>query len=183
MPENRVLGKRLNKRRSELGLSLRDLAEKTALTASFLSQVERDLTNPSLKTLERIADALDVPLLYFLAESPSRSPVVRANDRPKLDLDDERVSYEMLTPDLTGKLEVVCGRLTTGCENVVRRLSVETEEFIYVLEGALLVGLEEQEYTLYPGDAIYLNGRRLTRLTCAGEGDVRWISVITPPVF
>lgn len=183
MPDNLILAKRLNKRRTELGLSLRDLAEKTNLTPSFLSQLERCVTNPSLKSLQKISDALGVPLLYFLAENPSQSPVVRADSRSKLDLDDARVSYEMLTPDLTGQLEALMGHIKTGCDNIVRPLSVETEEFIFVLEGALVVGLKEQEYILYGGDSICFNGRELVRLNCAGDSQTRWISVITPPVF
>ncbi len=183
MPENPIVAKRLNKRRTELGLSLRSLAEKTCLTASFLSQLERGVTNPSLKSLQKISDALGVPLLYFLSESPSQSPVVRAGKRSKLDLEDNRVSYELLTPDLTGSMEALQGRIKSGCDNIVRQLSVETEEFIIVLEGALLVRLKDQEYTLEVGDSIYFNGRDLVRLCCASECEASWISVITPPVF
>jgi transcriptional regulator with XRE-family HTH domain len=183
MVENLLLGKRLNKRRTELGLSLRDLAAKTDLTASFLSQLERGVTNSSLKSLQKISDALGVPLLYFLAESPNPLPVVRADSRSKLDLDDARVSYDLLTPDLTGKLEALMGHIVSGCDNIVRSLSVETEEFIYVLEGSLIVGLKNQEYILNVGDSVYFNGRDLISLTCAGDSETRWISVITPPVF
>ncbi len=122
-------------------------------------------------------------LLYFLAENPSQSPVVRANSRSQLDLDDNRVSYELLTPDLTGKFEAVIGHIKSGCENIARPLSVETEEFIFVLEGALTVGLKDQEYTLSEGDSVYFNGADLVKLMCACECETRWISVITPPVF
>jgi transcriptional regulator with XRE-family HTH domain len=183
MTEDSLLGKRLKKRRTELGLSLRELADKTNLTASFLSQLERGVTNASLKSLQRIADALGVPLLYFLSESPNQSPVVRSGDRSKLDLDDARVSYELLTPDLTGKLEALLGTIKSGCDNIVRTLSVETEEVIFVLEGSLTVGLKDQEYILNAGDSIYFNGRDLHKLTCGGDSKTRWISVITPPVF
>ncbi|MCA2002182.1 MAG: XRE family transcriptional regulator [Chloroflexi bacterium] len=183
MSDNLFLGKRLNKRRTELNLSLRDLAEKTDLTASFLSQLERGIVNSSLKSLQKIADALNVPLLYFLAENPSQSPVVRADSRSKLDLDDDRVSYELLTPDLTGKFEAVIGHIKSGCENIARPLNVETEEFIFVLEGSLTVGLKEREYILNEGDSIYFNGSDLVKLTSACETETRWISVITPPVF
>jgi transcriptional regulator with XRE-family HTH domain len=183
MAENLILGKRLKKRRTEMGLSLRELAEKTSLTASFLSQLERGLTNSSLKSLQKIADALGVPLLYFLSEDRNRSPVVRAGSRSKLDLDDVRVSYELLTPDLTGKLEALMGQIMPGRENIARPLSSETEEFIFILEGSLVVGLKDREYTLNSGDSICFSGRDLTKLTCGSEDGTRWISVITPPVF
>lgn len=178
------VGERLKKRRKELGINLRDLAERTDLTASFLSQVERGVTNPSLNSLRRISEALNVQLLYFLAEDFSpKSPVVRAGARPALQLGNSEVSYELLTPGLTGKFEVIQGHLKPGTENIVRPLSVQTEELIMVLRGCLLVGLETQDYTLNPGDTIYFEGSMLRKLMCASPDEVTWISVITPPVF
>lgn len=177
------LGSRLNKRRTELQLTLRELAEKTDLTASFLSQLERGLTNPSLKSLQKISDALAVPMLYFMEEKLNHSPVVKAGNRSKLDLDDARVSYELLVPDLTGSLEVILGTITSGCENIVRQLPVETEEVIFILEGGLMVGLRDQEYLLQPGDSIKFSGSELVKICCTGEMRTRWISIITPPVL
>ena len=71
------LGDRVRERRQQLGLSLRDLAERSELTASFLSQVERGVTSPSIDSLRRVANALDVPVFHFLLEPDRESPVVR----------------------------------------------------------------------------------------------------------
>lgn len=177
------LGTRLHKRRSELQLTLRELAEKTDLTASFISQLERGLTNPSLNSLQRISDALNVPMLYFMEERINHSPVVKAGNRATLDLADDRVTYELLVPDLTGNLEVLLGTINSDCQNIVRKLPVETEEVIYVLEGELVIGLHEQEYRLNAGDSIRFNGSDLVKISCTGESRTRWISIITPPVF
>ncbi|MFO7585282.1 MAG: XRE family transcriptional regulator [Anaerolineales bacterium] len=183
MTDMLVIGKRLNRRRTILGLSLRELADKTDLTASFLSQLERGVTNASLNSLQKISDALNVPMMYFLSEAPSESPIVRADNRPVMDLDDERVSYELLTPDLTGKFEAILGHIKNNTENIARRLNVETEEMIFILEGSLIVGLTDGQYTLEPGDSIYFSGNQLLEIRCACECDTRWISVITPPVL
>lgn len=189
MTDMDVIGKRINRRRTNLGLSLRELAIKTGLTASFISQLERGVTNASLTSLQKISDALNVPMLYFLAEPPSESPIVRANNRPMIDLDDKRVTYELLTPDLTGQFEAILGHIKNNSENIARRLSVETEEIIFVVEGSLIVKLTGGEYTLDAGDSIYFNGSQLIEIRCACESctnqgnGARWISVITPPVF
>ena len=66
MPNDLFLGTRLHKRRIELKLTLRDLADKTELTPSFISQLERGLANPSLSSLQRLSDTLGVPMLYFI---------------------------------------------------------------------------------------------------------------------
>jgi transcriptional regulator with XRE-family HTH domain len=199
------IGLRLKARRQALGLSLRELARRTDLSASFLSQVELDKTNLSLDSMRRLAEALDAPLLSFLPEplraveaaasEASRSsdqddgisgysPVVRAGCRPKITLPPSGVTYEMLTRELTRKMEAMCGRLSPGTTNVARRLREPTEELIHVLSGALLVGLTDKEYTLYRGDTIYFCGEQLQKIACASETeDAIWISVLTPAVF
>jgi transcriptional regulator with XRE-family HTH domain len=171
---------------------LRELARRIDLTASFLSQVERGKTNTSIDSLRRIATALDVPILHLLSDSqtdnakpsnPKHNPVVRADHRSRLSLPDSHVTYELLTPDLARKMEVFTGRLAPGNENVARPLREPTEECIYVLSGALCVGLDAGEYILHPGDTIYFEGAALKKLACASQEEVTWISVITPPVF
>jgi transcriptional regulator with XRE-family HTH domain/quercetin dioxygenase-like cupin family protein len=197
---------RLKSRRLELGFSLRELARRTGLSAAFLSQVEHHKTNVSLDSLRRISEALDVPLLFFLNESslePTKgsdkqacdslpddldtegfSPVVRARCRPRLTLPQSGVCYELLVNELNRNMEAMCGRLSPGTSNVARKLRVPTEEFIYILSGALLVQIAGKEYTLCRGDSIYFDGQNLQKIICAShEEDAVWISVITPPVF
>lgn len=200
------IGSRLRKLRTERGLSLRELARRTDVTASFLSQVERGTSNLSLDSLLRISEALDVSLLHFLGEErrdiedvslhldpipcdgddriSGYSPVVRAGCRPRLILPPSGVEYELLVPDLSAGLEAIMGRLAPGTGNVARRLRESTEEFIYVLSGTLIVGLNEEEHILNAGDSICFKGETLTKLACGSpDHDVAWISVITPPVF
>jgi transcriptional regulator with XRE-family HTH domain len=195
-PANDSIGRRLHTRRHSAGLSLRQLASKTDLTASFISQIERGQTNPSIDSLRRIAEALQVSMLYFLSDhTPPRArqsktksllyaPVVRANARSQLTLPVSGVTYELLTPSLAHKMEAVGGRLAPGTGNVARRLREPTEEFIYVVSGALSVGLDSGEHILQAGDSIYFSGATLQKLACASKKeDAVWISVITPPVF
>jgi transcriptional regulator with XRE-family HTH domain len=187
--EEILVGLRIRARRQALGISLRELAARTELSAAFLSQVERGQANTSLGSLRRIAAALDAPLIYFLdeddaASAPQYDPVVRRGRRPKFSSPDSVVEYELLTPDLSRKMEVICGRVKPGSGNVVRHLREPTEEWIYVLSGSLLVRLQTAEYVLDPGDSIYFEGAQLRALECASvTEDVLWISVFTPAVF
>jgi transcriptional regulator with XRE-family HTH domain len=200
------IGERLKKRRLEIGMSLRKLAELTGVTASFLSQVEHAKVNVSLNSLQSISEALEVPLLYFLPDNGGQrseentqesdnseqhnsdkvkySPVVHVNERPQLFLPLSGVTYEMLVPSFGNKMVSICGRLAPGTGNVARKLREPTEEFIFVISGSLLVGLTGGDFILQPGETIYFKGEELTRLVCQSEEeDVVWISVITPPVF
>ncbi len=198
------IGDRLKRRRHQLGFSLRELARRTDLTASFLSQVERGQANASLDSLRRLAEALDVSMLYFLSDTKSRStekrepsndtpqihssdliynPVIRADARPQLTFPDSGVSYELLVPSLSRKMEAIRGEIPPGMSNIVRRLREPTEEFIYVLSGLLRVELKNGSHLLQPGDTIYFQGMNLLDLTAASEENAVWISVITPPIF
>lgn len=201
-----IVGQRIKIRRKEIGFTIRELARRTGLSASFISQVENSKTKVSLDSLRLIAEHLDTPMHYFFSEPPIEesytaaitpcdddsapsqtmeySPVVRAGCRPQLFLPDSGVNYELLVKDLTRNMEPFMGRLSPGTGNVARRLRNPTEEFLFVLAGKLLVGIEENEYILNPGDSIYFEGYDLQKLVCASETeDAVWISVITPPVF
>ena len=183
LPNNVMIGQKIRKRRDDFGMSLRDLAAKTGLTASFISQVERGVTSPSLNSLRKISEGLEVPLLFFLTDNSNKSPVVRRNERARVEFDNLDVTYEMLTHDLSHKMEAIIGSLESGTGNIVRPLKVPTEEIILVLSGSLKMRLQDEEYILHEGDSIYFEGPHLKELSCASEGKTTWLSIITPPVF
>jgi mannose-6-phosphate isomerase-like protein (cupin superfamily) len=130
-----------------------------------------------------MAEALDVSMVYFLYEQPGVDPVVQANQRPKVTLTDPELTYEVLTPQMNHKMEAIQACIVNGQENFARPLREPTEEFIYILEGRLRVVLESGEYLLSPGDSIYFEGTTLREISNGHNGETRWISVITPPVF
>ena len=177
------LGYRLRARRQELGLSLRELAERVGLTASFLSQIERDLASPSIESLRKISDALEVPIFHFLVEPDVKSPVVRREERAQLKLSGSNLTYQLMTPDLNRKMEVFLAEREPGEEKITIPLRQQTEEFIYVLQGQLEIELGEEAYLLGPGDSVYFDGPLLRRLAASGDTTLRFISVITPPIF
>jgi transcriptional regulator with XRE-family HTH domain len=177
------IGEKIKQRRKELGLSLRELAEKVELTASFLSQVERDQTSPSIDSLRKISQALDVPVFFFLLEQDGPSPVVRRNQRRQINLPEVNVTYQLLTPNLNRKMELVLAELDSQNGEVPLVRHQHTEECIFVLDGELEVTLGNEVYSLQAGDAIYFDGPMLRRLRATGTGRVRYLSVITPPIF
>lgn len=180
-----MIGEQIKKRRQALEMSQRDLAKATGLTASYLSQLERDRTDPSIKSLRKIADALAVPLLNLLDEGETRrpDPVVRKHRRKILRFPDSQVEYQFLTPDINRKLEMFMGRLEAGQRNVAFSLSHPTEECLLVLKGRVCVKLEDGEYRLEAGDTIYFEGERLQEIYALGDTEAEFVSAITPPVF
>ena len=177
------LGDRVRTRRQALGLSLRDLAGQTGLTASFLSQAERGVTSPSIDSLRRISTALGVPVFHLLVESDENSPVVRSDQRIRLTWPGSQIAFQLLTPKLNRKMEAFLTEREPGDRTPIVVFGQQTEEFIYVLQGQLEIRLVEAAYLLGPNDAIYFDGAMLRGLEPRGQETVRFISVITPPVF
>jgi len=181
-------GERIRERRKELGLSLEELAARTGLTASFLSLIERNINNPSLDSLYRIAEALDVPPFHFSAEDTMMSmlpanPVVRRDERIQITFPPGDVTSELLVPNLRSKLEVFISRVQPTAGNVARTPKTASEECLYVLEGILRVVLDEQEYVLEAGDSIYIHGFALREICAVGNTEAVFLSAITPPIF
>ncbi len=178
-----MVGERIRQRRKELGLSLRGLGARTNLTASFLSQVENRQCSPSLSSLQRIATALEVPMFAFLDNAPPPSPIIRAAERPRLDICDAEICYELLSRNLGGQVMALLIRVQPGGRRIAERLSKPTDEVMYVLCGQLSITVEDQTYILNPGDSISYEGRLLREFSAAGAEEVQVICCVTPPVL
>ena len=177
------LGKRIKQRRKEMRFSLRDLAKKVDLTASFLSQIERDQASPSIDSLRKISQALNVPVFYFLLEQEGPSPVVRRDQRRQLSLPEANITYQLLTPNVDRKMEVILAELDPNDGEVPLVHYQHTEECIFVLEGKLDVTLGNEVHRLEAGDSIYFDGPMLQHLKAQGDKQVSYLSIITPPIF
>jgi transcriptional regulator with XRE-family HTH domain len=174
------LGARMRARREALGLSLRSLADRTGVSASFLSQVERGLVSPSIQTLTAVSRALEVPIYHFLLESPD--PVVKHDQRRRLIMPNTSVDYELLCPDVHRSMEVSLGRLEPNAASSDEPLAHATEEFMLVLEGVMEIEIGPRRYVIEPGDSIYYHGLAPHRFVSVGDKDLIFISAVSPPV-
>jgi len=164
-------------------MSLRTLGELTGLTASFISQLENDLTEPSINSLQKIAVALKAPIFTFLNGSKYPEHVVRRDARKRLSFPNPHLQYELLTDDLTRQMAGFLIHLKTGESHTTQKLYKATEELMYVLQGELEILLAENTYRLQPGDSIYYEGASLSGFSSIGDEDMIALCVITPPAF
>jgi transcriptional regulator with XRE-family HTH domain len=176
-------GTRLRDERVGAGLTLRDLAAKTELSVSLLSQLERGTTSPSIHSLKRIASALGVSIFQLLAEDSPAQFVVRAARRRKVLLQEGDLDYELLSPDAKRKLEVWLGRLEPGASSGPEPAAHDSEEFIFVLHGRLRIEFGAITHELGPGDAIQYDGNQPHMISNAGPGQLEFISALTPPTL
>lgn len=193
------LGERLRQLRAARRLSGAALARRAGLSPSLVSQVERDLTSPSLEALRRLAQALEVPMgaLFDLPDSPasfggngyvppsiSRGVhVVRRDERKSLRLPRSRRVYELLTPDLQGRLQFVWVELEPGESGPAEGFRHAGEESILLLSGRMIYHVAGQQYELFPGDCITFDASLPHYGSNPGEETATMVCAITPPSF
>lgn len=176
------IGGRIRLRRKELELSLRELGEKTGVSASFLSQVENDQVSPSLNSLQSIAAALQVPMFYFLDNSRGGA-VVRAKERRTLYFSDSQIGYDLLTPDFSRQMMSFIIRLEAYARRIAMPLARPTEQWMHVIQGRMQIVVGENTNYLDQGDTIYFDGDLLKEFCSASDEELVIICCITPPVL
>lgn len=179
-----TLPEALRRRRRDHGLSLRELAARSSLSPSFLSQLERGLADPSVSSLRRLAQALDAGVHELLGEqAASRFPesvVVRRDERPRLRMPHAGAEYELLTPSSERALGASLVTLEPSEGSIMPARTGVTEEFVLVLEGLLNLQYGTHEITLSPGDTAYLDSTVPQRLAPAGSKPASFLAVVTP---
>jgi transcriptional regulator with XRE-family HTH domain len=177
------LGERIRARREAQGLTLRALGAQVGLSASFLAQVERSLTNPSIESLQQIARVLNVPIFYFFTEERARERVVRAGSRRQLRFPDSNITYELLHPTLDHKSLGLLIRIGPGNRIDPIHLSEPTEEWLFLLEGRAEIFVAGERYELAVGDSICYEGWELEGVVALGTDEAVLVGGMTPPAF
>ena len=166
--ENLRFGERIKERRTELTLSLRDLAEITDLSTTFLSGLERGQANPTLASARRIAHALKVPLHRLLADSAEGDVVVTKDRRRQMLFPDSHVKYEILTPQLTRKMVLfLVRRASRGRQHHAAAIGRTHGRVHRGMEGDIEIQLAGQVYQLGEGDSIYFENRFMESIRAA----------------
>jgi transcriptional regulator with XRE-family HTH domain len=177
------IGKKLQTFRAEKGMSIRELAQASGVTASMLSQIERGLANPSIKTLKDISETLNVPLYLFFKEEEETEIVVRKDKRRTMGKPEEQDTvYSLLTPGSMGNIEFCIMELHEGAESA-KMVSHIGEEVAYVLDGPIEVYVDENHYVLETGDSIRIAPQSLHKWANHSEKAAKIIFAISPPSF
>lgn len=179
------LGADLRALRKARGQTLAELATHLDRSVGWLSQVERDLSEPSISDLRQIAGALDVSVssLFRHGATPAHEQgyIVRASARRPIGSRAAGLVEELLSPDLTDDFEMVHSTFEPGAamdEPVTR----PTQEVGYLISGRLDIWINGRTHKLAAGDSLRIRGEP-HRWMNPYDAPAVAIWVIAPPVY
>lgn len=176
------IGHKIKQLRVGKGLTLEELASRSELTKGFLSQLERNLTSPSISTLENILEALGSSLSDFFKEEKDEQTVFQKKDF-FVDVRDECTINWIVPNTQKNDMEPILIEIPQGGKS----FSVNPhggEEFGYVLDGgAILVVDEKRRYSIKKGETFYMTGKDFHYIINEKKATAKIIWVSTPPLF
>jgi transcriptional regulator with XRE-family HTH domain len=154
------IGDRIKLLRTERGMTLAELGAQVNLSTSYLSQIERDRTTPSLATLTSIAKALDVRLRYFFETEADTAVIIRADVQPSAEPIASPIHRQRLTPE-KGDNKIETYQVTFSSRTLLTPLMPHPgEEFCFVLSGTLTMTIGDERYALAAGDSIHYDAQQ-----------------------
>jgi transcriptional regulator with XRE-family HTH domain len=182
----RSLGPILREARKRQHLTLQQVANRAALSVSYLSQIERNLLTPSVDTLKRIAKALGIATSELIAPDTGAGramvSVLRRDQRRRVTFPQSSISYELLVPDFRRRASAMWLTAEPGGESGPEHTH-EGEDIVVVLQGQLTVEVAGKPHELRAGDSICFNSELPHRWCNRGKQVAKAIWMSSPPYF
>ena len=175
------LGNKIKDLRMKNNLTLEELASRCELTKGFLSQLEHDLTSPSISTLEDILEALGTSLPEFFNEEPEEKLIFTKDDM----FVDQRDGYVVnwIVPNAQkNEMEPIIVDIESG-KSSQTMYPHEGEEFGYVLEGRVTLVYGDEELNVRKGQNFYIMSNKEHYLRNDGSYNAKVLWISTPPLF
>ncbi|TDL90500.1 XRE family transcriptional regulator [Meridianimarinicoccus aquatilis] len=179
------LGSDLRALRTTRKMTLGQLAERLGRSVGWLSQVERDISTPTMSDLEGFAAAFEVPISLFFgqADAPEaeQGRIVRKNRRRVIGERESGLTETLLSPDLTDSFEVIHSTFEPGAQRT-EMLSRATQELAWIASGKLDIWLDEDRFTVGAGDSFRVRGQSYRWANPYAVPAIA-IWIISPPVY
>jgi transcriptional regulator with XRE-family HTH domain len=175
------IGKKIKALRIQKGLTQEELADRAELTKGFISQVERDLTSPSIATLIDILQCLGTDLKTFFNDSEDTQIVFRKGDFFEKQDTELKNTIEWIIPNAQkNMMEPILLTIEPGGSTYPDNPH-EGEEFGYVLKGSIEIHIGNQVHKAKKEESFYFTAAHKHFITSERGAVILWIS--TPPSF
>jgi len=177
------IGLKLKELRILKGLTQEELADRAELSKGFISQLERNLTSPSIATLTDILQCLGTTLGEFFNETPEEQIVFgRADYFEKTDSELKNEIKWIIPNAQKNVMEPIMLTLDPGGETYPDNPH-EGEEFGYVLQGTVTIHLGNKIHKAKKGESFYFTPNSTHYITANGKSGASFIWVSSPPSF
>ena len=175
------IGHKIKQLRMLNGLTQEELADRSELSKGFISQLENDLTSPSIATLEDLLQCLGTTLSEFFSEEPQTQKVFGQDDYFEKTDEELGSKTEWIIPNAQkNMMEPIRLTLAAGGETYPDNPH-EGEEFGYVLTGEILINLGKERLKAKAGESFYYTPDKKHYITSKKGAEILWVSV--PPSF
>ncbi|MDO5027519.1 MAG: XRE family transcriptional regulator [Tissierellia bacterium] len=177
------VGESIKNLRQKMGLTQEELAERSEVTKGFISQLERDLTSPSLDTFSNVLEALGTSFAEFFKLEKEEQIVFTKDDYFEGTYDKLGLKMEWIVPNAQkNSMEPVIFTLDQGGETK-EYTPYEGEEFGYVLEGEIELLLGNKKHIVKKGQTFYLFANQTRCIKNRYKGKTRILWITNPPNF
>ena len=176
------IGENLKRIRVANSLTQQEVADRCELTKGYISQLERDLTSPSIATLTDILECLGTDLAGFFNEAVDNKIVFKHDDVFVKETEDNYVINWIVPNAQKYKMEPILVELGEYSKTKADGPH-EGEEFGYVLNGSILLNYGSQVYKVKKGESFYIKTNKTHYMENAGKSTARVLWISTPPYF
>ena len=182
------LGLKMRQIRKVRGLSLQSVARKAGVSIGLVSQIERGLTSPSIRSLRQLGAALDIPVERFFGDGEEAvvdggGIVVHPRNRRVLNLSGKGIIKELLTPKISTTLELMIVSVEPGGSSGTDYYDHEGEEAGLVLSGKVELWVDNKNFIIEEGDSFHFPSATPHRFANSGEIPAKILWAVTPPIY
>lgn len=177
------IGEKIKSLRIQNSLTQEELADRSELTKGFISQLERDLTSPSIATLVDILEGLGTNLKDFFNENIDEKIVFSKEDAFETENDELKYTLKWIIPNAQkNMMEPILieidpdGRTKEDSPH-------EGEEFGYVINGNIFINIGSKKHRVRKGESFYYKANSDHYISNEGKTTAKIIWVSTPPSF
>jgi transcriptional regulator with XRE-family HTH domain len=178
------LGEKIKTLRIEKGWSLKDLAQKSGISAAGIHKIESNGIIPTITTMMKIADALGKKVSYFIEEEEKDAVFVSAQGREPIFTFKKGLSLQGISAKKYGDFIMTAAYavVEVGASSGKRPMSHRGEELVYCLQGKMEFRVKDKTYTLNPGDSLHFRTHQEHSWRNVGDTQAKlvWVLAVSP---
>ena len=175
------IGEKIKNLRLFCDLTQEELADRCELTKGYISQIENDLTSPTIATLNDILIALGTNMSDFFKVDENEEKVVFSKEDYVVKIDDKTITW-LVPNSQKNEMEPILVSLPSGISTDID-MPHEGQEFGYVVDGEIILVIDKVEYVCHKGESFYFTTDKNHYIKNIKNKEAKVIWISSPPNF